>query len=245
MAEEEGGQEVEEDEYERGTRGKGNDKGGPRTPQQCGIWRVLVSMSASRQHAMQFSCRLHHQSVFSHEAAHRATGLSPCPPTPPYPIRQPIPAPRSRSTWLENALCVPSASFSSFSFSTRLLTLFFSLALGRRDSVVLRRSSPSPDAGHKLQASPDMSGPPRREIRGIPSSGIACAYPPLSSLFLTSTFASISATSSSISSSSSFFSSPAPRCADATYEDIKRSSLPTPSLRTLVRLPPPSRPTHA
>lgn len=178
VAEEEGGQEVEEDEYERGTRGKGNDKGGPRTPQQCGIWRVLVSMSASRQHAMQFSCRLHHQSVFSHEAAHRATGLSPCPATPPYPIRQPIPAPRSRSTWLENALCVPSASFSSFSFSTRLLTLFFSLALGRRDSVVLRRSSPSPDAGHKLQASPDMSGPPRREIRGIPSSGIACAYPP-------------------------------------------------------------------
>lgn len=38
-------------------------QGGPENSQQCGIWRVLVLMSASQQHAMQFSCRLHHQSV--------------------------------------------------------------------------------------------------------------------------------------------------------------------------------------
>lgn len=61
-----------------------------------------------------------------------------------------------------------------------ILTLSFSLIFGSKR----QRYSTSflSVAEHKLQASSDVSGPPRREIRGILSSGIACAYPPNSPL---------------------------------------------------------------
>lgn len=64
---------------------------------------------------------------FSHEATHRAIGLFPCPPVPPYLIRQPIPVLRSRSTSLENALNV----------------LFLSLPLSLPPSEPHTPSSPS------------------------------------------------------------------------------------------------------
>lgn len=47
--------------------------------QQCGIWRV----TRSEQHAMQFSCRLHHQSVLARSRAR--TELPDCSPLFPYP----------------------------------------------------------------------------------------------------------------------------------------------------------------
>lgn len=57
-------------------------------------------MSASRQHAMHFSCRLHHQSVLARSRApsYRVVSLSFS-----VPARQSIPVPRSRSTSLESA----------------------------------------------------------------------------------------------------------------------------------------------
>lgn len=108
-------------------------------------------------------------------------------------------------------------------------SLLSSLALGCPETasfhvVPLRR-------GTNFQASPDMSGPPRREIRGIPASGIACAptfslTPPPAPRSDSSPPPSLPSPPPFISSSSSsFFSSPAPRFAE---EDIKRSlSLPT------------------
>lgn len=130
---------------------------------------------------------------FSHEAVHRAIWLFPCPPAPPLPDPPTHSCPSQSFHFARKCpQCPLSDYFFLFLFLNlipfhllllifqHILTLSFSLIFGSKR----QRYSTSflSVAGHKLQASPDVSGPPRREIRGILSSGIACAYPPNSPL---------------------------------------------------------------
>lgn len=185
-------EEKKEYQCEEGTQGQGGDKRNSRTSQQCGIWRVLVLISTSLQHAMQFSCRLHHQSV-SHMKL--CTELFGCSLARLPPLADP-PTHSCPSQSFHFARKCPQCPLSDYFFLflflnlipfylfllifQHILTLSFSLIFGSKR----QRYSTSflSVAGHKLQASPDVSGPPRREIRGILSSGIACAYPPNSPL---------------------------------------------------------------